>query len=101
MYQGCVQTLNKLKENRKAKERADPSFDLDGDGAVGARDFYVASKFDKNKDGRLDSKERAACIEALRNGYEKQQSFVGPRTGDADFAKEYQASQAFFNTRIL
>ena len=52
--------------------KADPSFDLDGDGAVSMREFLIATRFDKNQDGRLDSRERAACMEALKGGYEDQ-----------------------------
>ena len=45
----------------------DTTFDLDGDGCVGPRDYFIASKFDKNHDGTLDAEERREAMEALKN----------------------------------
>lgn len=39
------------------------SFDLDGDGVVGQRDMYLATRFDSNQDGILDETERKATMD--------------------------------------
>ena len=72
---GSSKTLTALKEDRRAKNLPDPSFDLDGDGNVGIRDYFVAKRFDKDKDGKLDEKERATCMGALQSGYETKFKF--------------------------
>ena len=43
------------------------SYDLDGDGYVGGKDYVVAKQFDKDGDGKLDADERKAALEALKN----------------------------------
>ena len=53
--------------NRRRQLRPDLSFDLDGDGIVGNRDFVLAKLFDKDGDGKLNVAERAAADEAIRN----------------------------------
>lgn len=40
-------TFTKLKEYRKAEALPDISYDLDGDGLVGGRDYVVARRFDE------------------------------------------------------
>ena len=45
----------------------DISFDLDGDGYVGGRDYVLSKMFDKDGDGRLNTQERKAADEAVRN----------------------------------
>lgn len=45
----------------------DISFDLDGDGNVGGRDYVISKLFDKNGDGKLDAQERKAADEAIKN----------------------------------
>jgi hypothetical protein len=37
-------SLSELKHSRKMAMRADPSFDLDGDGTVSQKDFFFASE---------------------------------------------------------
>jgi len=63
-------TLTKLADKRKREFVPDPSYDLDGDGLVGPSDFVMAKQFDKDGDGKLNAKERAQAIAALKNGYE-------------------------------
>ena len=48
----------------------DMTCDLDGDGIVGGRDMVIAKYFDEDKDGKLNEKERAEAIKALKNGFE-------------------------------
>ena len=47
------------------------SYDLDGDGVVGSRDLFLGLRFDKDKDGRLNTQEKKEAINAIKNGYEK------------------------------
>ena len=49
---------------------ADPSYDLDGDGVVCAKDYFLAKRFDLDRDGKLNPLERKKAIAALQNGYE-------------------------------
>ena len=50
--------------------RPDPSYDMDGDGIVNARDLVLARLFDTNNDGKLDDEERAIAMAIVRAGYE-------------------------------
>ena len=52
---------------RKAEKKPHISFDLDGDGIVGNKDYVLSKLFDKDQDGKLNAEERAAADEALRN----------------------------------
>ena len=54
---------------RKASEKPDISFDVDGDGFVGPQDMAVAKIFDVDHNQRFDEKELAARDKAIRNGY--------------------------------
>ena len=47
--------------------KADPSFDLDGDGIVGNRDMRISKLFDKDGDGKLNARERRNAEEAIKN----------------------------------
>lgn len=42
------------------------SFDLDGDGYVGNKDFVLSKIFDKDGDGKLNEQERKNADEALK-----------------------------------
>lgn len=64
-------TRTTLLERRKNEVKADPSYDLTGDGTVGAREFFVARRFDSNKDGVLEDEERLECLQALKEGFEE------------------------------
>ena len=57
---------------RKSQSRPHTSFDVDGDGFVSQKDLFLASKFDKDQDGRLNSAEARAAKEALASGFEQQ-----------------------------
>ena len=58
---------SKLIEERRLEKIPHPSYDLDGDGFVGGRDYVIAKQFDKDMDGKLNAKERANAIEAIKN----------------------------------
>lgn len=49
----------------------DISYDLDGDGYVGNRDFVLAKVFDKDGDGKLNQTEKLQALEAIKNVSEK------------------------------
>jgi hypothetical protein len=44
----------------------DISFDLDGDGYVGNKDYVLAKVFDKDGDGKLNAEERKNALEAIK-----------------------------------
>ena len=54
---------------RRLADLPDPSFDLDGDGHVSTTDLFLAKRFDKDRDGKLNSEELATAKEALKSGY--------------------------------
>lgn len=62
-----AKTATELAEMRRAAKIPDLSFDLDGDGNVGGRDYVIAKLFDKNGDGKLDAEEKAEAMEAIKN----------------------------------
>jgi len=60
-------TRTELLEARKKERMPDISFDLDGDGFVGGRDYVISKLYDKDGDGKLNADERKAADEAVRN----------------------------------
>jgi len=52
---------------RRQSKIPDITFDLDGDGNVGGRDYVISKLFDKDGDGKLNAEERKAADEAVRN----------------------------------
>ena len=42
------------------------SYDLDGDGVVGNRDYVLAKLFDKDQDGKLNEQERKNAEDAIK-----------------------------------
>uniref|UniRef100_A0A7S4RK53 Uncharacterized protein n=1 Tax=Alexandrium monilatum TaxID=311494 RepID=A0A7S4RK53_9DINO len=64
-----VRTRSELQMARKRSTVPDPSYDFDGDGVVGQRDFFIGRSFDKDRDGRLTDAERAQAKQALANGF--------------------------------
>jgi len=60
-------TRTKLGEQRRAERIPHISYDLDGDGYVGGKDYVVAKYFDKNNNGKLDEEERKQAFEAIKN----------------------------------
>lgn len=65
-------TLTKLLEARKKEILPDLSYDLDGDGFVGGRDYVVARRFDEGHKNYLTEEELAKVRKALAEGYEEQ-----------------------------
>lgn len=62
--------MRKLNENNHRCNIPDPSFDLDGDGVVSGKDYFLARRFDADNDGKLNSYERETALNALNNGIE-------------------------------
>jgi hypothetical protein len=48
-----VSTRSELLEVRKIEQKPDISFDLDGDGVVGGRDYLIGKRFDVEQNGKL------------------------------------------------
>lgn len=63
-------TQSKLFELRKKEHLPDISYDLDGDGYVGGRDYVIGRRFDEGMKNYLTADERKKAIEAVKNGYE-------------------------------
>jgi len=61
-----ARTRTGLLAARRAAARAPASYDLDGDLAVGQREFYWATQFDANGDGTLSPGERAEAARLMR-----------------------------------
>lgn len=59
----------------------DKSFDLDGDGFVSQKDFFLAKQFDKDNDGKLNQSELKVAKEALQSGFENNFMFGLERAG--------------------
>ena len=60
-------TRSGLIDERLKARRPDLSYDLDGDGFVGGRDYVISKIFDKDGDGKLNAEERKNADEAVRN----------------------------------
>jgi len=63
-------TRTKLNEMRHKEKVPHISYDLDGDGYVGGRDYVIAKQFDKDGDGRLNTNEKKNAMSAIKSGYE-------------------------------
>lgn len=62
-----VKTNTELQELRRAQRVPHISYDLDGDGNVGNRDYVISKLYDKDGDGKLNAEERRAAEEAIKN----------------------------------
>ena len=60
-------TQSKLFELRKKEHLPDISYDLDGDGYVGGRDYVIGRRFDEGLKNYLTGDERKKAIEAVKN----------------------------------
>ena len=65
-------TRTKLLELRKKENIPDISYDLDGDGYVGGRDYVLGKRFDIDGDGKLNDIEKKNALEAIKNGVERE-----------------------------
>ncbi len=72
LYQSTPMTRTKLIERRKKERIPDISYDLDGDGYVGGRDYVLAKRYDVDGDGKLNEIERKNALEGIKNGVERE-----------------------------
>jgi len=62
-----VKTRTDLFAKRKSDNLPHISYDLDGDGFVGGRDYVISKLHDIDHDGKLNAEERKAALEAVKN----------------------------------
>jgi len=74
-------TRTALMESRKQQAVPHISYDIDGDGVVGARDYFIGKHFDRDRDDRLNPEEKRECLKALKNGWLDQFSFGHDQAG--------------------
>jgi hypothetical protein len=74
-------TRTKLLQARTAEAVPHPSFDMDGDGVVSPKDYFLARLFDKDGNGRLSASERATALVAIENGLESNFKWGLDKTG--------------------
>ena len=72
LYKSTPMTRTKLLERRKKERIPDISYDLDGDGFVGGRDYVLSKRYDVDGDGKLNEIERKNALEGIENGVEKE-----------------------------
>ena len=72
LTQSTPMTRTKLLELRKKENIPDISYDLDGDGYVGGRDYVLSKRFDVDGDGKLNADEKKKALEAIKNGIERE-----------------------------
>ncbi|OMJ76168.1 hypothetical protein SteCoe_24502 [Stentor coeruleus] len=80
-YNKTEQTKNPWPGNPKTKSRQEllsqrkkellphPSFDIDKDGFVSQKDYFISKQFDKDKDGMLNDIEKTEAENALKTGF--------------------------------
>jgi hypothetical protein len=81
IHEPKTRTLGDIKEQLRQERLGHPTFDLDGDGVIGGHDFMLASRFDEDKDGRLNTAELANAKRALEGGYSDQFLWGCDRSG--------------------
>ena len=72
LYKSTPMTRTKLLERRKKEKIPDISYDLDGDGYVGGRDYVLAKRYDVDGDGKLNEIEKKNALEGIKNGVERE-----------------------------
>ena len=72
LTQSTPMTRTKLLQLRKKENIPDISYDLDGDGYVGGRDYVLSKRFDLDGDGKLNDIEKKNALEAIKNGVERE-----------------------------
>lgn len=60
-------TRTELMNKRRADNLPHISYDLDGDGFVGGRDYVLSKLYDKDKDGKLNAEEKKNAMDAIKN----------------------------------
>ena len=70
--QSGATTRSELIKMRRKERIPDPSYDLDKDGYVGNVDLVLSKRFDLDKDGKLNEKEKKAAYEGISKGVENE-----------------------------
>jgi hypothetical protein len=83
-------TLSGLRFARHMAQRADPSYDLDGDGTVSQTDFFFATRYDKDGDGNLTQEEK---VEARKIMKEDAAKFVFVKGGNPAASAAHRVMQ--------
>jgi hypothetical protein len=65
-----VNSRTELIQKRKLEKIPDKTYDLDGDGFVGGRDYVISKRFDVDRDGKLNQEERNNALEAIKRNVE-------------------------------
>eukprot|EP00746_Dinoflagellata_sp_MGD_P165634 gnl/MRDRNA2_/MRDRNA2_95020_c0_seq1.p1 gnl/MRDRNA2_/MRDRNA2_95020_c0~~gnl/MRDRNA2_/MRDRNA2_95020_c0_seq1.p1 ORF type:complete len:687 (+),score=123.82 gnl/MRDRNA2_/MRDRNA2_95020_c0_seq1:135-2195(+) len=58
-----------LQQARKVQKIPDKSYDFDGDGHVGQRDFFLGKHFDQDHEDRLRDHEHARAVSEINSGF--------------------------------
>ena len=79
-YSEALRELEDLPSPKKRKIKRErtqihSSFDLDGDGVVGVKEFAISSFYDVDGDGKLNEAERQNAMNAIRDGIDKKYRF--------------------------
>ncbi|CAD7949788.1 unnamed protein product [Amoebophrya sp. A25] len=77
-------TRTEMRIDQVADRVPDLSYDFDGDGVVGQRDYFVGRFFDTEKKGSLTSEQRATAEKELQNGFLDKFKFGFDATGSAN-----------------
>ena len=77
-------TRTELNNERRQENIPDISYDFDGDGVVGEKDYFIGKYFDTDKNGRLDEQQKKAALNALKEGFLDKFSFTFARSGAAN-----------------
>ena len=95
-----INTRTKLLQHRIKERQVHPSFDINGDGAISSKEFFIATQFDKGNKGYLDEEDRKRCLEALDKGYERNFMFgLEANVIDPDLKKKGN-DQSLLKTRF-
>ena len=92
-------TLRKLQLQRKSADLPHQSYDVDGDGHVSNLDYFIAKKFDVDKDGKLNEKELSAAIEACKSGYLEQFMFGLDKNGPVQSSCQVRPASSAHNSQ--
>ncbi|CEL92831.1 unnamed protein product [Vitrella brassicaformis CCMP3155] len=81
--QPAIATRTQLLEKRRAETIPHPSFDIDRDGGVSGKDFFIAKCFDADRDGVLNEQEMQTCKQALNDGWLSKYQFGWDKMGSS------------------